>query len=506
MSNIDIENLMKTAKELNGKPLNILDTEGDIVLDQASIRKVLEEGKNDPRLNDPKFQKEPTIEDGIPTELIGGGIVIDTTPKVYEKEEIGLSLAGKERIDKRLSQDDEEIAELKALADKKKAEAEALAEEKEKTQGTVEDIAEQLQDKYNETVVIIDKSKMGEVEFTDAERDKMERSTVIRVQEVENLDLSVIKIKKNLTDKTLKRIISAKKAPYSTKIVLPVSGYTAVMSACSTYELLDLKYADEIQMENEIAMKKKWSIIHSKILSTSLGNMSFDQFCQVTSYLDYNTFIYGITAATYGSQVKNIPLECECGSEIDNELMLKSLIRPERMSDRMLKLFEGCVDNETLLDDAKSYREANAPAMVIKNVRLPLSNYIVSFRIQSVYDYIHYTANKLESIKNDRLKFNLATIACNIERILIPDEENAGSFYEIDSLLDEIEVLYNLEDEDNLVVSDQINKLLEGLDMEFGVLNAKCKHCGKITPFVPVPIEDLLFYLVGQANAKEIVE
>ncbi len=118
---------------------------------------------------------------------------------------------------------------------------------------------EEFVKKYKEAVVVIDKSQMGQViNFTDDERAKLEKVKKIKLEEVETIELPVGKckrVKKGSADKILKKVNSIRTTP----VVLPVSGFTAVMKGCSTFELMGLVSNNNNTVEGLVS---KWTLIY----------------------------------------------------------------------------------------------------------------------------------------------------------------------------------------------------------------------------------------------------
>lgn len=440
---------------------------------------------------------------------IGKGIIVENKPAQQDGIKIGMTEAGMDRVSAYLAEMDKEIeaqAELKEVI-LEKMEVKEQDEDDEENGEDGELTADELADKYREAVVIIDKAGIGSIiNFTDEERAKMEKSKVIKVQEIENVNLQVKKTKKVLSSKKLDKILEKKASSYTSHIVLPVSGYTAEMSSCSTYELLSLVLADQSEANDVLSRQKKWSLIHSKLKNTSLGKMSFDTFMRKTANLDFNMFVFGILSSTYGTQEKTIPFNCEsCGVEFHEKLDVRALLRAERMSDRLGKLVMGTVDNSYTKDDADKYYQNEAPVSQTKLIKLPVSEFLVELQIQSAYDNVNKSLDFITEIgKKDKIKGQLAIISTAISRILIPDDECPDEPYEIDNIKDIVEVLYTLKDVDVNILADQTSNYADGLTFDFGMLNLKCPKCGNITKYVPLNIETLLFFLTQEEATKTI--
>jgi len=446
----------------------------------------------------------------------GPGLVVEAT-KEEEPKGIVLNRAPSESIQYAMSvleEMDREIEELKAKKE---------AEEKEKETNTVEEKAvkrnddeedeeedeeeeltpEELEKKYEEAKVIIDKTGMGAViEFTEEERAKLERAKVIKLEEIENVQLETIKIKKTKLKKgQVEKIIKKKIKAFTTPIVLPASGYTAVMSGCSTHELIALMQNSEDPIYNA---ETKWSLIHDKLVETSIGNMDFNTFLHNTAAADYNVLLYGIICATYPEQDK-LSLSClnrECRQVFDHTYDIRSLLRIEKMSQELQNRMMRIIDNSYTVESAKAVHE-EAPLSNVKRVRLPDSEIIVEFGIQSAYDFIYKSIKELSEIKD--AKYNQASVLSSvIRRAFIPDDD--GEYIEVDSPVDVANLIYNLRDIDITVITKMGEEMMKDITFEFGFMNVKCPKCGTIEKHIEIPLEQILFFKYQQALNTKIIE
>lgn len=393
---------------------------------------------------------------------------------------------------------DEQIEQAKKDYEerKKKEEEKNTDDDDEEDPGMTKD---QMERTYNEAVVIIDKTGMGIVNFTDEERAKLEKAKKIRLEEVETIELKTIKTKKSKKgniDKLLKRQANL----HTTPIVLPASGYTAQMRGCSTYELISLIQTSDNAL---LTTEAKWSIIHSKLTDPSIGEMDYNTFLQNTAAVDYNVFLFGLLCATYPDDDK-ISLKCEkCGKDFDHNYSVKSLIRAERMSDRMKDIVVATVDHSHTENDAKMFH-SQAAVSQSKVIKLPVSGYLVEIYVQSAYDFINRSIKELSENKDP--KYNQASIMSSmVNKIYIPDpDSDEGEYYDIDSAMDITKVIYSLGDTDIMVLSKQSELAIQDLTFEFGFMNVTCPHCKLYTPVVPIDLEYLLFYKYQQAVTTKI--
>lgn len=455
--------------------------------------------------------QEVQQQESIPEQ--GMGIVIDTPKKEEKREGIRVGQLSSETmagVEDLLKSMDADIEAAKIQADKIKEEQ----EQREKERLEEEDDTDEFdQDKYDKAIVIIDKLGMGSVNFTDEERAKMEKVKKIEVQEVEVLSLETLNIKRDKKQNIDKVLRAKKNAGGTTNIVLVGSGYTAVMGKCSLFELSNLFMDKENLVETQLS---KWNFIYSKLVDSSVKFNSFDDFIKSTAISDYSTFIYGILCASYPDE-DEIGLKCtntSCPGKIvgrkgdqevkskdyDYRYNIKSLIRAERMSDRLLDRVAKVIDSSYVEADALETHK-NAPVSTIKRYRLPNSGYIIDAGLESVHDFIYNAARVSDNLQDEKYRNSLTT-ATMIRKLYIPDED--GSFFEFEDKSDIAKALYELYSESDLkAILKQNAELSEDLTIEYGFAEITCPYCKHVTPFVPVDPDDILFHKYRQATMIE---
>lgn len=447
---------------------------------------------------------------GEQPEILGasGGLVIENEP-MTEQEQLeseysqykirNISPDTNDAIMEYMKELDERIEIAQENKAKYEEEHGPIEEEDEDDEDETSEEESDFQEKYDEAIVVIDKSGMGTViDFTEEERQKLEKVKKIKLEEVENISLETLvvkKAKKNSLEKVLKRTNNL----HTTPIVLPASGYTAVMKGCSTYELVTLfNSTNDILMDTET----KWTLIHEKIESTSLGKMDFNTFLQNTAAIDYSIFIYGILCASY-PDTDSIPLKCEkCKKEFDHKYTVKSLIRAEKMTEDTQELIGNIVDASHTDATAKEMHEKAAISLE-KAIKLPMSGHIVKMYVQSGYDFIKRSIKELSQNSDDKIKQS-AILASLVSSIYVADPDNEGAYLEYDSVLDISKIIYTLQDTDILVITKQGEKMIESVGIEFGLMDINCPHCKHHTDSLKLDPDSILFYKYQQALTTQI--
>lgn len=431
----------------------------------------------------------------------GPGLVINNEELVDAVEEgpkygVGISPSTVDSLDAYMKEMDEDIEIAKERAENadESFDINDMTDESsddEEAPGMTED---EFRKKYEEAVVVIDKTGFGKViNFTDEEHEKLEKVKKIKLEEIETVSLDTIrtkKPKKKDVDKIIKRVTNIT----TTNIVLPISGYTAEVKGCSAYELISLIDGNDNALLNA---QNKWSLIHNKLENTSLGKMDFNEFLINTASNDYNTFIYGLLCSTYPDD-DTIPLTCDkCKKSFDHKYSVKSLIRAEAMSEKLQDTFMTIVDNSVSEESAKKVHD-EALISYVKRVKLPHSEIIAEIYVQSAYDLINKSIKDLTDNTDEKYS-QTAVLATLINKFYVPDPDEPGTYFEVESGIDISKTLYTLNEVDILVIRKLGEDLLDDMSVSYGLMDVKCPHCGKYTPFIELELENILFYRYRQA-------
>lgn len=398
-----------------------------------------------------------------------------------------------ERDAQKLNEPRKELDDNESLSEEDEPEEENMVDETEER--------EEFRKRYEEAVVVIDKTGMGQViNFTDEERAKLQKVKSIKLKEVETIELQSIKTKKakvGVADKILQKRNSVR----NTTVVLPISGLTMVMKGCSTFELMGLITGDNV---NVMTLVSKWTLIHSKIESTSIGKMDFNTFLNNVASMEYDILVYGILCATFPDE-DVFPLTCPmCKTEIEHKYEMRSLLRAEEMSEKLKEKVKEVADASFTENMAKECFD-NSILNSEKTIKLPDSEFICTLGVQNAYSFIYDSVNAIDQLDQ---KYNQATILTSaIPRIYVPNPDDDGeSYLEIDDTEDKIKLVYSLNAKDISILSNKIGELTDGLQFTFGLMdinctNAKCKHH---VNSIEVELDTILFHKYQQAMSTTI--
>lgn len=393
--------------------------------------------------------------------------------------------------------DPDKAAERRAEQDAKEAALQQQVANKEAPTAEAEEDDRPVEERFNEAMVIIEKSGMGVINFTPEEQEKLERAKKIKLQEVETVDLKMIKSKKPKKN-SLKKILERQPSVHEVPIVLPASGYTATIRGCSTYDLMALAQSTNNAL---LDAQQKWSLAYSKIVSLSIGDrekMSFNEWLKATAATDWSVIVYGLLAATYPEN-DVIPINCvnpECRKPHEHPYSIKSLLRAEKMSDKLKDAVKKIIDSSFTAEDALATHN-NAEVNQVKSIRLPVTGYIAELYVQSAYDLIFTTIKGLND-SNDSTKAQASMLSTTVKKVYIEDEEEEGLYNEFDDAQEITDIIYSLPTKDILVLTNQSENLLLDNSFEFGLMDINCPHCKDHKDSLEFDLEEILFYQYQQ--------
>lgn len=402
---------------------------------------------------------------------------------------------------------------LKTEEELKNSEGKALIEGDDGTPTTTpEDTAKKAEEEEKKQIatVLIDKTGLGgEFAFTEEERDKLFMSTEIRLKEVEDVELSTLKVRK--ADKSFVEAASEYQLSSSqTMMTFPASRFRAEMAGLTYGEMGDISL-NTINNENITfeQVRKKLTVIYNKMRNPSCGKFeSFDDFLKKFAYVDLDLAVFGLVVSTF-PEVDDIPMNCQnpkCGKSFNHRFSPRNLLRLNKCSKKFLDDMKLIID--TTNAELPSLIETS-PAQNYKMIRLPLSGFVIKLGIASAYDYLYTIVdntlgNKFEEEHPDDvngiLQINSVLLSL-IRSVLVPEGDE---YVEYDQFEDMIHALYSIKPEEIKILSTILQKYNNTYAVPFELTEITCPHCGTKTKSVPIDINYLVFLKYQRLMSEEL--
>ena len=365
-----------------------------------------------------------------------------------------------------------------------------------------DDGANAMSDKRKKQIqIIIDKTGVANINFTEEERAKLAVSESIELKEVSSLELSSAKVVK-ATRSFAEMISDDSYNTYGvrTAMVFPCSKFRGYLSGMSYGELGDVGLS--FDNEGYDTIKKKLSVIYNKMINPSCGKFKdFDDFLQKFAYIDVELAIYALYISST-PETKTITLKCNndgCGQRFDWDFRTRELIQYQDASDVFLDCMEEIATANTM--EAIKMNQ-NAPHRTEKLIELPLSHIIVKLSHVSCYDYLNKIL--LETLKDDDFEKRHPDDVNGVlqsSAIILPIvsgfrvKNPNGTHEEFSSVDDILEMCYHLPPSDFQILLSLVQSYLDDYSISFGIRNVVCPHCKQKTEFVPINITQQVFQL-----------
>ncbi len=372
--------------------------------------------------------------------------------------------------------------------DAKKAEIAAKEEEEKLTE---EQEIEKFKKEYADNMLVINKMGDGYLQFSDEEKEKIQKVEVIRLNEVQTVDINSIQTRKK-KKYSADKLISMTKATHTFEVPLPVSGFIVALRGLSTQELQNLW----VEQDEDVVRREsnKWRILYDCVVNTSIGKLTFSEFMKEVASTDYETLVFGALCATYPND-DNIEINCvnnECGKAYDLKYSLRSLIRAEKFTDDMKDMLAKVIESSTNRENALAVHE-ESPLKTNDSFILPESGYLIKTYIQNAEEFIEVSLKQLSEVEDPAFA-QAAILTSAVQAVLIRDPEDPEFWIENTETEDIIKFIYSLRDRDLSILTKKIEEKIGDRAIKYGFMNVTCPHCGHYSKSLAAPLSEILFH------------
>lgn len=325
-----------------------------------------------------------------------------------------------------------------------------------------------------------------------ASKPKGASEQVSRILENAVIDLNNFEVAPSNNDPmalhTQLKIIAAANPQNSFPVIALKSGYKAEMSALTSADKIDVRNLRGSILDQTSKMLR---IIYTKVMDTTVGKISFDEFLNITAEEDYETLLYGVFTATFPSKTE-YNLNCPHCKQVNNlELYPSSLVEvidKERLGQYVQEVLNGY----------NRGREFLANSLVAKSTRKLLNESKII--VETITPTLRHMLNNMMSV--ERLKnqnSELLTITKYIGKLFIPDV-NAFSrgqilYIEVTSKEDILNILTTLPAKDMASVRAAISERVRQYSIEYRIPDFTCASstCSKPIQNVSIDVMNLIF-------------
>lgn len=337
--------------------------------------------------------------------------------------------------------------------------------------------------------------------MTNDEIKKVSKASTIIVNEVKEMNIPVASRTITSFDE-FKRVVNRHTEVDSIETVLMNSGYMATFKGCGALAMATLlpTSADE-----PIDYGKQYQFCYDNLVNTSIGKLSYNEFCLRTHLNDLPTCLLAILRASDPDE-SQITLECaECKTEYDVKYRLSELLDLDSITDEMNAQVEKVANARHTYEDAmKAHMES--PVMQVKYAQVTDDNTRYTIEIKPANGNI--TIERVPLLRALAAKYSqyVAAIITYIPSITIEVLDNSGTnvlqtFNIVDPYaIAEIMTGFKL---DTIRAIGKIISSVTQLEYPSPTYSFKgkfkCPKCGREEDHVRCTIESLVFYRAGAA-------
>lgn len=361
-----------------------------------------------------------------------------------------------------------------------------------------------------EAKVIIDKTNVTELSWTQEELEKVRRARKISLDIKEDVTLKYTNIEE-VDDNQVDVVLSK----YTRKVndipgVLPASKYRATFTGLTYTEVLDLTNSHD--MNNLDGERKKWAIAYDHIKNPSIGEFdSFEDFLKKTSFMDLDFILWKILCATCQEQ-EMISINCNgenngvpCKRTYDWIYNPSSLLDMASINPAVLEEMEKTGKASSIETIESNYKESML--MTNNTVELASSKYGVVFGHISADDYLNEIYAAIQELGDNEEAVTDATsyaILTIVKYFLIPKNDGSGH-YRIKGTDNLSRVIKSLDEIDWQTLTELMKIMMDPYQFRYVLRDVRCPQCNHKTN---IPIVDMtrMLFIIAQSLMSVQVE
>lgn len=337
--------------------------------------------------------------------------------------------------------------------------------------------------------------------MTNEEIKKVSKASTIIVNEVKEMNIPTASRTITSFDE-FKRVVNRHTEVDSVETVLMNSGYMATFKGCGALAMATLL---PTSVDESIDYGKQYQFCYDNLINTSIGKLSYNEFCLRTHLNDLPTCLLAILRASDPDE-SQITLECaECKTEYDVKYRLSELLDLDSITDEMNAQVEKVANARHTYEDAMKVH-MDSPVMQVKYAQVTDGSTRYTLEIKPSNGNI--TIERVPLLRALAAKYSqyVAAIITYIPKITIEilDASNTKVTQTFDVTdpyaIAEIMTGFNL---DTVRAIGKIITSVTQLEYPSPTYSFKgkfkCPKCGREEDHIRCTIESLVFYRAGAA-------
>lgn len=274
---------------------------------------------------------------------------------------------------------------------------------------------------------------------------------------------------------------------------------TVCNQSCYIAQMEGLNYSDLVALKNSSAgiysaKQRLYKTIYSKINTTSLGNIDFKTFLDITTLFDMESLIYGVYCQTFEDETEFNVTCAHCGNTINVKFTNNQLIftKDDKVYGRIKETIQS-VHNPM---EARKKSVLNE----VKRVILPESKIIIDLKIPSLSDQLDLLSKMNE--EKARAIEDIVNVVFFTKEMFKPD---LGSFLngkpawvKVANPRQYIPEISGLSYEDQKYLNKEMEEFVGKYRVDYAVPSFKCSNCEQPTGDIQILMEQMLFLRIAE--------
>ena len=330
-------------------------------------------------------------------------------------------------------------------------------------------------------------------------RENISRSKSIVVNEVKKKIVpSAIRSITSISE--FKHVVKSKNDSEVVSVVLPNSGIYATFKGCGSLAMASIAP----DPNNQTDYAKRYQFCYDNLVTTSLGKLSYTEFCAYVALVDLDLCIFTILRASDPDDSK-ITLICgeeTCKTEYDVAFKYSTLMDMDSVSQETLAQVGEIVKNKDIYENAKAVFQ-NSPVMTVKTIEITMpDNSVVDVEIKITNGTTMIERTPIIPEIVEQKNQYIAALLMFIPRVYYtPVQEGSDEpiTYEVTDAKVIAEILSELDDESLTVISSILKDLKQFDSPTFSFKgDFECPSCHRHESKISCSVDTLVFQKVSR--------
>lgn len=340
------------------------------------------------------------------------------------------------------------------------------------------------------------------------DREKLHRTKTVVVNEVKTLTIPTATRVITSADE-YKRVIPKKIHSEVIEVPLLNSGYAATFHGCGSLAMASIIPDNDPDVPD---YQKRYQFAYDNLVSTSIGKLSFNDFCLNTSAADIDTILLAILRASDPDE-NEILVNCRnesCNEQFKVRYRLSQLIDLDSITPEMDAEIQKIMTSKDVYTNAIAVHE-QSKIMQSKYIEIKIpadpeigaSEQIIVIEITNTNGILaieRYPLIKELAEKYSRYIVGFVLVIPRIFITCVLEGETEPNTYQIDDPATILEIISDLNNESIQAIGIAADPIMEFDKLRYsfkGPIN--CPKCGNLIKKVPCTIDTLIFHRVEEA-------